>query len=323
VRGDKLKTGLDFSAVKISGGGDDDTLSLEQESRPGVFRGEDLEMFNPIDADQTFQITVRDDLDSHEVLKWLTFSAALEPDTWAAEQYGYDFKWLNDHEFNPRYGTAARLAVLIQGGDTWNIVGLPFLGGYKLFACEPEEHHEPAFRYKSTRVLGDFFYHTDGPGPVSWDGASALLEIGEYLVIANGGDKSEPDRIIGTNELDFGLQYLIWIQENSALIIFILSTVKCAWADADLREHFAGSMASLDEILGLRHSLSDQELTSVLSAVMGENLFDKELIRILSSPSHELAPELLRVIDENIERQSAGGLLWRDGLVNYLREIST
>jgi hypothetical protein len=56
---------------------------------------------------------------------------------------------------------------------------------------------------------------------------------------------------------------------------------------------------------------------------MGENLFDKELIRILSSPSHELAPALLRVIDENIERQSAGGLLWRDGLVNYLREIST
>jgi hypothetical protein len=319
-----MDKGLDFSAVKYHGGGEEDVLRLDQlRSDDDQFDGSDLEMFNPIRADEVFEIEIRSGLDPMKVIERLHFDSADLPDVSIAEDYEYPVDWLEDWDFDPIHGAVSRLAVLIQDGKHWRIAGLRFGDEFKMLLVEQEDTDNAANRYKPRRVLGDFWFHTEGPGPVSWDGNSALLEMDGFWIHANGGDISDDDRLIGPGAGGFGLRYLVWLMENSAQIAFIMANVKCAWTDTAQAERYAELFDDVSEVFGLADGLSSTEVEAVLQEIEASESGDKAFVQILSSPSHPLAPALLAVMDEVVQTESGRALMWRDGFVAHLERLSS
>jgi hypothetical protein len=319
VGGYGMETNLDFSAVKYLG--EEDVFRLDQVKMPGEFEGSDLEMFNPIRAHEVFEIEIALDLDPMKVLEHLRFDNEDAPDAYDADQHEYPVDWIRAFDFETNQRAVSRFAILIQGGQLWKIAGVRCGDDLRLVLADPEETYEPHTRYYSDRVLGDFSYHSDGPGPMSWDGGSALLELDSFWLLANGGDTSAKDRIIELGNQNFGSAYLEWLLENSAQVIFILTQVKCEWEDPDQSEIYAQLVSGIQEVILFRCELNSLEVEEVLAAILASDVHDKELINVLRSPIRPLAPALMKILETVIDNENAGFLLWSDGFVGHLETL--
>lgn len=312
---------LDFSAKKYSGAGDEDALRLDQLKSSDGFDASDLEMFNPIRAHEVFEIEISSDLDPLKVIEHLRFSDEDSPDFYSSDEYPVD--WLEEIGFETSHRFVSRYAVLIQGDQLWKIAGVRFDEELKLVLQDPEDSYSPSTRYYSQRVLGDFEYHSEGPGPVSWDGSCALVDIGGFWILANGGDISEPDDVI-TPDLDafgFATYYIAWLQENLAQVAFILNRVKCEWADREQKQQFEALLDGVREVALFSDQLSAYEVDLVIEHILNSGYEFKELINVLRSPKHALAPALLKVMSQVVKTESAQVLRSRDGLISYLRSF--
>jgi len=314
---------LAYSAVKYCGGGDEDIRRLDDLKSSGDFSGVDLEGFSPIRAHEVFEIEIALDLDPMRVLEHLSFDNEDAPDPSYADDYEYPVDWIREFDFDTTRHAVSRFAILIQGGQVWKIVGVRFGDELRLVLADTEETYEPATRYYSERVLGDFSYHSDGPGPVSWDGSSALLELDGFWLQANGGDKYAKDQVIDLGNQPFASRYLEWLMENSAQVIFILTHVKCEWASQEQSELYTQLVDEIREVILFSCELNPVEVEQVLDEILQSDVEDKELINVLRSPSHPFAPALLKVLETVIDTESAGLLMWRDGFVNHLRTPSS
>jgi hypothetical protein len=316
-----METNLDFSAVKYCGTGDNDFVRLDQLKSSGQFDGGSLEIFNPIRAHEVFEIEIALDLDPMRVLEHLRLDNEDAPDSSYADEYEYPVDWIREFDFEPTRRAVSRFAILIQGGRLWKIAGVRSGDDLRLVLADPEETYEPTTRYFSDRVLGDFSYHSDGPGPISWDGSSALLELDSFWLLANGGDDSAKDQIIELGNQPFGSRYLEWLSQNSAQVIFILTQMKCEWADPEQSELYAQLVAGIQEVILFRCELNSLEVEQVLAAILDSDVQDKELINVLRSPIHPLSTALLKNLETVIDTESAGILLWRDGFVGHLETL--
>lgn len=310
---------LDFSAVKYLGAGNEGILRLEQRASSDGFDGRELEMFNPIRANEVFEIEIRSGLDPMKVLEHLQFDSRDPYDESEAFENEYPIDWLEELDFYPIYGEVVRLAVLKQSGVTWQIVGLPYQDELVLVLKEPIDHDWPGTRYDAKRVLVEYSYHSDGPGPVSWSGGGALLDLGDWWIDAIGSDipGTIGDKIMPRPE-KFGKAIVTWLTEASATATFVLFNEGCNWTDAVLRQRFIDALVDLSETdssIGIGHSLTTDELAEVLAILDAPHSVPGAIKRILTEPENIHAEALVVAVEAAAQEQDISFLLDPDTFV--------
>lgn len=317
--------GLDFSAVKYSGGGDEDVLMLDQPTSNGVFDGSDLEMFSPIKANEVFEIEIRSDLDPMSVLEWLRFDNSDPLDFEDADNFEYPVSWLQKYEFEPSNGVVTRLAILRQGNQEWQIVGIPHNDELVLILRSEEDAYLPAARYHSDRILAEYDYHKDGPGPVSWDLSGALIEVGKWWISAYGGDNSQEDTIYERPN-DVAGMFLNWLSESPAVLIFVLLKVKCLWSDAHLIERYNQAIENISEAdsgVSVFTGLSESEVAQVISRLRDSSAEISELIRIMQQDQSLHANALVDYLEAAYKEQDIAPLLNVEELLESIRDAQS
>ncbi len=310
---------LDFSAVKYSRAGVEGVLRLEKRVSPDGFDGRQLEMFNPIRANEVFEIEIRSGLDPMKVLEHLQFDSREAYDDSDALENEYPIDWLEEFDFYPIYGEVVRLAVLKQSGVTWQIVGLPYQDELVLVFKEPIDHDWPGTRYDAKRILASYSYHSDGPGPVSWDGSGALLDLGDWWIDASGGDSSATtkDTIMPRPE-KFGEAFVTWLTSASATATFVLFNEGCKWTNTALRQRFIDALVDLseaDSAIGIGHSLTNDELAEVLAILDAPYSVSGAIKRILTEPENVHAEALVVAVEAAAQEQDISFLMNADGFV--------
>ena len=316
---------LDFLASKYIGGSLEDVVRRAQPASPNGFDGRELEMFNPIGPKDVFEIEIPVGLDPMNVLKHLKFDSRENPDEIDPSDYECPCEWLEDIDLYPLYGEVTRLAVLKQGGVTWQIVGIPFEEDLVLVLREMIDHDWPGTRYDAKRILAEYSYHSDGPGPVSWDGSGALLDFGDWWMEAYGGDSSSMTKDkIRPKPAQFDKSFVLWLAMNGATATFVLFNAECKWEDQDLRQKLVDGITDLSEIdssIGIGHSLTKDELDSVLILLDEPASVSGALLRILSDPTGADAAPLVSAVHGAVEAQDISFLLNADAFVATLGKL--
>lgn len=295
-----MKKGLDFSAAKYSGGGDEDVLRLDQPAFDEPFDGRDLEMFNPICANEVFEIEIRPGLDPLSVIKWLEFDGYDFPDFSDAEDYEYPLQWLQTYEFVPSDGNVMRLALLRQGDQDWHIVGIPSSEDITIGLRAVEDSHQPPTRYFSHRVVGEYSNLVDGPGPVSWETSGAILDLGDYWIEAFGGDFA-PNDVIIEKPTDVPAAFVDWLVRTPAASVFILKNVKCGWKDSRLAARYKRAITNIDLVdsgITIFNSLTTEELIEVLELLKQQVGAGSNLLKALVDDQHPNAETLVQLLEE-------------------------
>ena len=293
-----MKKGLDFSAVKYLGGGDEDVLYLDQPSGVGPFDGQDLEMFNPIRANQVFEIEIRSGIEPMSVIRWLEFDGHGHPEFDDATDYEYPVEWLSTYDFEPSNGNVTRLALLRQGNQDWQIVGIPYAGEVVLALRSVEESYLPPARYFSHRIIGEFSNHVDGPGPVSWDTSGAILDLGDWWIEAFGGDSANND-IIVNKPVNIPEAFVEWLFRTPAVLVFVLKNVVCNWKNSQLVDRYNHAIENIDLVdsgITIFNSLTTEELNIVLALIKKKSGVEANLIQILESEDHPIAETLVEIL---------------------------
>jgi len=320
-----MQPGFDFSAIKYSGSDVPTILELDQPTSGGDFDASALEKFNPIRCGDALRVELRDGLDPYEVLKILRFDSDDDFDGTDYQSWDTPMEWVDDFEESYAYnGTIRRYAVLVQGVKTWRIVGFEHKGDIKLILMDPDYMYEAGSRYAGIRPIGDFTFHTEGPGPVSWDFENAIFDAGDFWLQAFGGDSGQHDKALDkpSNPEEFAQTYLDWLTSSRALTLFILNYAPCNWSRKRDKEELDSALGNTYEIMSFYGHLNQHEKDLILKAIQESEYHDKELIAILGATKSDLASVLVAEIEEVFDYESAQALVWDDDLVNRIKRIA-
>jgi hypothetical protein len=206
-----------------------------------------------------------------------------------------------------------RFAVVLRGDEVWQIVGFK-LNDRIVYALQrnwdvdEDETPELPDRFASRRVLIDYSFHTDGPGPVSWDVHSALLDMGDWALGVHDADW----RVVGLPlKLEPSLPEAIfaWLEFNDVLELFVLKHAKCNWVDESLREELDEARWNFYQIAGLDSSLSETEVASTLELIRASNSSATELLKLLESADDTRAREFVNRMTRAADEEDASILM--------------
>jgi hypothetical protein len=282
-----------------------------------------LTVLNPIAADDWVELDLGDSLDRFKSAQWLEFDDAEEivfdedAAKWWPENTSY-----SDENLESQMGAVPRFAFLSQGGQTWQVVQLPVGSAKVRFLRSIQDAYVATERYDSLRVLGDYSYHSDGPGPVSWDGGMALLDVGDYLVQTSDGDSISDDMAFAKGK-DVTSAVLGWLDRCFGHYIYTLKASEIKWTDTDKAEELRTALSYLDEFARVGLDVIEAENRKILAALKKGNRAVRQLVSWLSDPEGAYADKLIAGVRDAIENESGGVLLYGDGIIEYFERQVT
>lgn len=299
--GADLNKDIVFRATKYLGDAEVVTLSG---THSDITKGY-LEKFNPITPEQGFQVELAPGINPMDVLQHITLSEEPEPDLKMADESGWLENFLEDWHFAPSAGQVVRVASLVQGSSFWQIIGLRHGHEVVTFLKNPDEEYVATERYCSDRVIAERAIHSDGPGPVSWDNGSAILEVGPWWVHVFEGDSESEDYLVPrpTNERQ---ALLDWLTLTNANELVALNHVPCLWEDAQIKMHFEELLADYTELNHLRLNISEVEMADVITSLSETIPLVRKLVSLLQDPHGVGAQSLLAGMSRALGNQSPG-----------------
>jgi hypothetical protein len=208
-----------------------------------------------------------------------------------------------------------RFAVVLRGDEVWQLVGFK-LGDRIVYALQrnwdvdEDETPELSDRFTSRRVLIDYSFHTDGPGPVSWDVHSALLDMGDWALGVHDADWGVVGRPV-TLEPSLPEAIFAWLEFNDVLELFVLKHATCNWVDESLREELEDARWSFYQIAGLDSSLSGSEVAVTLEMIRASQATAGELLRMIERAEDARAADFVKRVTESADAEDAS-LLFRN-----------
>jgi hypothetical protein len=302
--------------------------SIGQESFEFSGNQEDLDsgalaVLNPVTANDLVELELGDAIDRFKAAQWLEFDDAEDIvfDEDAAKWWPENTTYY-DENLELQMGAVPRFAFLSQRGQTWQVVQLPVGSGKVRFLRSIEDAYVATERYDSIRVLGDYSYHSDGPGPVSWAGGMALLDVGDYLVYTSDGDSIADDMAFakGKNVIS---EILSWLDDCNGQYIYALKAAEIKWTDTDKVEEFRTSLSYLDEFARVGLDVSEAEKTKLFARITKENRAARQLVSWFADPAGANADKLIAGVRDAIENESGGVLLYGDGIIEYFERQVT
>jgi hypothetical protein len=309
-----MKKTSEISAVKTL---ENDSEIIFEGSVADLRKGA-LKSLLPIGRKDRLIIDISDDIDPLEVASYLSFEAGIEnsPDEGKFEEWLLDVAY--DGSLSEEDWLVSVAAFLRKGDVTWQIAGLNSGAEIVPVLVNQEEFYYPSARYLVTRTLAAFDYHSDGPGPISWDMSGALSEMGDYLLASNGGDSETEDEIWQKQGgISSALSY--WLEENGGLAFFILQNAPLVWGDEKLREAYASGLADLEDFMGLQTKLTEEEIAEILLYISNTFPQAKELINILASEKPREAQILIDIFKEAADSVYPGPLTQIERLIEELQ----
>lgn len=300
-QGADLNKGIVFRATKYLGDAEVVTLSG---SHSDITKGY-LARFNPITPEQGFQVELAPGINPMDFLQHITLSEEPDPDLNVPAEGGWLENFLEDWYFEPTQGQVVRVASLVQGNRFWQVIGLRHGDEIITFLKNPEEEYVATERYYSDRVIAERAIHSDGPGPVSWDNGSAILEVGPWWVHVFEGDSQSEDYLVPspTNERQ---ALLDWLNLTNSNELVALIYVPCIWEDEKIKMHFEELLADYLELNHLRLNISEEEMAEVITSLSETIPLVQKLVSLLQDPHGVGAQSLLAGMSRALGNQSPG-----------------
>lgn len=290
-----------FRATKYLG--DAEVVALSG-SRSDITKGY-LARFNPITPEQGFQVELAPGINPMDFLQHITLSEEPEPDLNRADESGWLENFPEDLHLAPSAGQVVRVASLVQGSSFWQIIGLRHGHEVITFLKNPDEESVATERYCSDRVIAERAIHSDGPGPVSWDNGTSVIEAGPWWVHVYEGDSRSEDSLVPrpTDQCKALLEWLSW---NKANELVALNYVPCLWENEKLKRHFEELLADYSEINHLVLNVSDGEITELITSLSEAIPLVQKLVSLLQDPHGVGAQALLGGMSKALSFQSPG-----------------
>jgi hypothetical protein len=264
-----------------------------------------LAIFNPITPEHGFQVELAQGINPMEFLEHITLSDETEPDLDVADESGWLEYFPEEWYFAPTAGQVVRVASLAQADHVWQIIGLPHDGEIISLLKNPDEEYIASERYFSDRVVAEYAIHSDGPGPVSWDNGSAVIEAGPWWVHVYEGDSQSEDYLV-PRPANLQGALLEWLTLNNANELLALNYVPCLWGNEKLKMHFEELLAEYSQINHLRVQISESEMSTLVTAVREEFPLVQKLVSLLQDPQGVGAQSLLAGMSRALGNQSPG-----------------
>ena len=266
-----------------------------------------LASVNPITPENGLSVELAQGINPMDFLKHITLSEEPDPDLNVADEGGWLENFPEDWYFASTRGQVVRVAYFGQGNHDWQIVGLRRVNEIVSLLKNPEEEHVATDRYYSDRIIAERAMHSDGPGPVSWDNGSAVLEVGPWWLHAYEGDSQSEDYLVPrpTNERQ---ALLDWLTVTNANELVALNYVPCFWEDEKHKMHYEELLADYSELNHLRLNISEAEIAQVITSLSETNPPVKKLVSLLQDPYGVGAQSLLAGMSRALSNQSPGSL---------------
>ena len=276
-----------------------------------------LHKLNPVDAADVLEIELAPEIDPNLVLKEIKFGGEWDFDEAVAARLSDELPWLEAFE-NGRVGRGLleRLAVAVQGDRRFRVAFIFEGGSLRPVLVDLDEPWVAEGRYPDLELLASFGFHTEGPGPVSWDGGGALYAGSGFWLEAYDGDVGSDDRAY-PEPSSFGKAFVDWLARNGSIASYLIANARCNWRDKNLAARFAELASAISDINPVFANLSISQKESIDVALSGLPTEYVELAEVLGSQVHDLIEPLVELMQDVVDSESAHPLRGNFDLKRY------
>ncbi len=284
--------------------------------------GEDLEAgalatFNPVAADDWIELNLKAGIDRFKAAQWFAFDASEEiileeePEGW----WSRDFEPDRD-DLERQMGAVPRFVFLTQDSTTWQVVQLVVGEKPVKFLRSLTDAYVATDRYDSERVLAQFSYHSDGPGPISWSGSFAILDVGSYLLYTTDGDSVDDDSAYAKPS-SLASELSSWLADCSAKYLYVLNSSQIDWLDLEKKAEYVRLLSDLDEFSQVSMNLTDDEKSQLEGHLAQNDRQVGELLAWFGDPAGAYADKLIAGVREAINDNSGSLLSDSQDIIDY------
>jgi hypothetical protein len=279
-----------------------------------------LATLNPVAADDWIELNLKAGIDRFKAAQWLEFDASEEiimdeePDGWWSENFEPD-----RDDLERQMGAVPRFVFLTQDSTTWQVVQLVVGEKPVKFLRSLTDAYVATERYDSKRVLAQFSYHSDGPGPISWSGSFAILDAGSYLLYTTDGDSLDDDSAYAKpSSLVSELSSLL--DDCSAKYLYVLNSSQIGWLDLEKKAEYIRLLSDLDEFSQVSMNLTDEENAQLEVHLAQNDRQIGELLAWFSDPAGAYANKLIAGLREAIDDNSGSLLSDSQDIIEYFNQ---
>ena len=259
-----------------------------------------------IDVDDICIIEFSPEINADQIASNLTFigTDSAEFNDEELENYG-QFEW---GEFSDFPGLIQRQVIAVEEVDKspYQIVGIETGGKAELFARKPQylcQFVDETFG--SENLLLSHSWYSEGPGPVSWDGESAVFLIRDSIIEIIDSDWQQLaslTKVISVAQI--GEILYEWLKERELITQFILFFVSPQWNSKKLNREYHESIKRLSNVQSFSAELSVEQIGELLKVIRKSGRSESKILGILEDPVDSHADLLVKLL-ENLEIQNS------------------
>jgi hypothetical protein len=292
----------EFTAYKQAMNGELITISGTEEQ---LLRGA-LETMLPVEHYEAFQLNIGDSIDPGLLHNLISFTSdeflmngaddplgftELEPEPTPGAPQNEEYFELAAFD-----GEVYRKAIVVRGNDTWQVVGLSHGEQVVTILQGVNDRYSGTRDIPGAREVASFGWHSDGPGPISWDGDDCIYEVAGYWLRTSGGDE------LASQEIDpapakAAQSLFFWLDSKNALSHFLLKYLEPKWGSDSLKQRLAVALDNLSEFVSLELNVSEDDIKDLVDLMRNPSSETGPVVEILETDGHPQAEKLVRFIE--------------------------
>ena len=313
----------EFTAYKMPIAGELITISGTKEE----LLGGALSPILPLTPSDTFQLEISNSIDPqliHNLIKFTTDEFAWEyDDPCGVTDLAPDDRGGNEnsnwnvgdyYELASLEGETFRRAIVRGHATSWQVVGIS-AGQEVVTLLQGLDDRYSGSRYiPGAKSIASYWWHSDGPGPISWDGDHAIYEVAGYWLSTSGGDTPEPEKIdpIPSNPAHYLFE---WLERKNAVTFFLLKELKPKWDSRSLVSRLEAALEEQSQFINLELGVSEVGILELVEQISKSSPEARPVAEILETNGHPKAEKLVKFIE------SQDDLYWTNtSLVEQLDE---
>lgn len=243
----------------------------------------------------------------------IEFGSEISPDQIAAnltfignESADFNDEALDDYdvfdwgEYQILPGLIQRQVIVIEEGtqSVHQIVGIELSDNVELFARKPQYLSQFINEsFSETNLLAYHSWYSEGPGPVSWDGESAVFLIRGFLIETSDGDLGQSTALSkAVSVAHVGKFMHAWLDERDLVTQFVLFNVTPIWGSDKLSRDFHEATKKLSHERTLSTNLSSEITEEILNCIRKFNPSSSRILSILEDVGDWRAENLIQLL---------------------------
>jgi len=202
----------------------------------------------------------------------------------------------NYYELTAFDGEVYRKAIVIRGNDAWQVVGLPHGEAVVTILQGLNDRSGGTRDIPGAKDVANFWWHSDGPGPVSWDGDDSIYEVDGYWIRTSGGDTLASQEIERAPAKPAQSLFL-WLDSKNALSHFLVRYLEPKWESDALKQRLAVALDNQSEFVFLYIDVSKDDIKDLVNLMRNPSSKTGPLVDILETDGHRQAEKLVRFIE--------------------------